>query len=288
MKFSGQVIRGVQVGSKFGIATANLGFETVPELQEGVYIVQVQVPQSPVLIPGLLHFGERKTFGADFSAEVHLLDFDQDIYGATLEVEVITRLRDVITFPNSDALFSQIERDILHARKHFARQNIKAQWKNLNPQERESLSLKALEKVEKLKNFQESLVIYAYAPDDQEIPFVEKLCEKYPTKTWCFPRIEVGKMKFYAAAYHDLKPGYLGLLEPETNQVRTLGSPDLVLVPAVAATLDGHRLGRGGGFYDRFLSQTEAPTLCVLPDFARLEEVPVEPHDQPVDQVIFV
>ncbi len=66
-------------------------------------------------------------------------------------------------------------------------------------------------------------------------------------------------------------------------------SPDcleLIIVPAVA--LDGHRnrLGRGKGFYDRLLSGTTCPTIGVACDFQLVDEVPVEPHDRPLDCIV--
>ena len=61
---------------------------------------------------------------------------------------------------------------------------------------------------------------------------------------------------------------------------------ELIIVPAVA--LDGHRnrLGRGKGFYDRLLSSTDCPTIGVVCDFQLVDEVPVEPHDHPLDCIV--
>ena len=61
---------------------------------------------------------------------------------------------------------------------------------------------------------------------------------------------------------------------------------ELIIVPAVA--LDGHRnrLGRGKGYYDRLLSSTNCPTIGVACDFQLVEEVPVEPHDRPLDCIV--
>ena len=56
----------------------------------------------------------------------------------------------------------------------------------------------------------------------------------------------------------------------------------LVLAPALAVDGAGHRLGQGGGSYDRALTRTNAPVLAVVFDDERIESVPVEPHDRPV------
>ncbi len=61
---------------------------------------------------------------------------------------------------------------------------------------------------------------------------------------------------------------------------------ELIIVPAVALDAKRNRLGRGKGFYDRLLSTTHCPTIGVACDFQLVDEVPVEPHDRPLDCVV--
>jgi 5-formyltetrahydrofolate cyclo-ligase len=61
-----------------------------------------------------------------------------------------------------------------------------------------------------------------------------------------------------------------------------IGEAALVLAPAVAVDASGHRLGQGGGSYDRALRRTGAPVIAVVFDDELVESVPVEPHDRPV------
>jgi 5-formyltetrahydrofolate cyclo-ligase len=61
---------------------------------------------------------------------------------------------------------------------------------------------------------------------------------------------------------------------------------ELIIVPAVALDGKRNRLGRGKGFYDRLLSTTSCPTIGVACDFQLVDEVPVEPHDRPLDCVV--
>jgi 5-formyltetrahydrofolate cyclo-ligase len=64
--------------------------------------------------------------------------------------------------------------------------------------------------------------------------------------------------------------------------------PDLVLVPGLAFTRDGHRLGRGGGFYDRLLAgrAKEAVKIGICFELQLVESLPVEPHDIVLDLVV--
>lgn len=61
---------------------------------------------------------------------------------------------------------------------------------------------------------------------------------------------------------------------------------ELIIVPAVALDSKRNRLGRGKGFYDRLLSTTQCPTIGVACEFQLVDEVPVEPHDHPLDCVV--
>ena len=61
---------------------------------------------------------------------------------------------------------------------------------------------------------------------------------------------------------------------------------ELIIVPAVALDPQRNRLGRGKGFYDRLLSASICPTIGVVCDFQLVDEVPVEPHDRPLDCIV--
>lgn len=61
---------------------------------------------------------------------------------------------------------------------------------------------------------------------------------------------------------------------------------DLIVVPCVAANTKGARLGHGGGYYDRFLSQTNTVKLCLCFDELLCNEIPVYPHDIQMDYLI--
>ena len=118
----GRVRSGDGRGRTIGFPTANLELlgEAVPG--GGVYAAWVRVPpggtSSPK--PAVVNVGYRPTFGGgDLLVEVHLLDFSGDLYGQTLRVEFVDKLRDEQAFPGVEALKAQIALDVAEARRRF-------------------------------------------------------------------------------------------------------------------------------------------------------------------------
>jgi len=295
----GKVISGQKIANKFGVATANLEIFAGNLETEGVYIVECALPDGEE-IKGVMHYGKRKTTDGKFSVEVHLLDFSRDLYGETLQVKVLAKLREIQKFASLELLFAQIKKDIIQTRKFFLRREIKDIWKKLSAKSREILAQKALAKVSQLPDFLSAKNVYIYAPKGDEIDFVERLCEEFPEKNYFFPKIIDGEMKFFRGIFSELKVGKWGILEPtplnllpllSEGKVHTVGvddKPDFIFVPAVGADFAGNRLGNGGGFYDKFLNQNPAKKVCVLPKFAVFREIPVEEWDVKVDEVLIV
>lgn len=112
----GTVVVGDRRGRELGFPTANLRFDYVPAMPSlGVYAGRVTEAGSGVTAghPALISIGTRPTFRDDAAvlAEVHLLDFDGDLYGELLGVELLARLRDEQRFPDADSLIAQMRRD---------------------------------------------------------------------------------------------------------------------------------------------------------------------------------
>ncbi len=86
----------------------------------------------------------------------------------------------------------------------------------------------------------------------------------------------------------DLQPGMLSIPEPaEHCPERSPSEADWALIPGLGFDLQGFRLGRGAGHYDRLLPQLRAdcPRWALALDPQWVEDLPVEPHDQPLDGV---
>jgi riboflavin kinase/FMN adenylyltransferase len=108
----GVVERGSGRGHTLGMPTINLEALDPRKLlpPDGVYAVRVEWRR--VRYGGMMNQGARPTFGiAERALEIHLFDFDEDLYGEAVTVEWVRRLRDVQTFPSRDALVEQLARD---------------------------------------------------------------------------------------------------------------------------------------------------------------------------------
>ena len=115
----GSVRHGEKVGRQLGFATANIRIKHNPLPMSGVFAVEVSGIDGH-LLPGVANLGIRPTVGGIRPIlEVHLFDFDRDIYGAHLSVRFVHKLRNEQRFPNLDALKAQIALDAVAARAFF-------------------------------------------------------------------------------------------------------------------------------------------------------------------------
>ena len=107
----------------------------------------------------------------------------------------------------------------------------------------------------------------------------------------CAPRVDwdAGTMtpaRLTGLSGDDLVEGRHGVLEPRPGEPVELASLSVVLVPGLGFDEQGYRIGRGGGFYDRFLLATDQMTIGVCFQCQMVEAVPSEPHDIPVAAVV--
>lgn len=112
---SGQVISGQRLGRTLGVPTANIALEPTNRLAHGIYAVVARVDGR--VFPAVASFGTRPTVDdGPPLLEVHLLDFDGDLYGCEMEVEFIERIRDELKFDSIPALVDEMARDKERAR----------------------------------------------------------------------------------------------------------------------------------------------------------------------------
>ena len=113
----GTVVAGDGLGKKLGFPTANLAAHNEQFPPDGVYSVLVRL--GPQIVPGVANIGSRPTVKTDGERllEVHLIDFDGDLYGQDIEAEFTRFLRPEKKFPDIDALRGQIARDVQSTRE---------------------------------------------------------------------------------------------------------------------------------------------------------------------------
>lgn len=114
MKISGIVQKHLGRGKKLGFPTANI--KVGKNVKDGIYVGTV----GPMKLPALVFIGVAKTFDEEKRwAEVYILDFDEDIYGKEIEVELKNKIRNNKKFDSQAELVRQMKKDELLAREYF-------------------------------------------------------------------------------------------------------------------------------------------------------------------------
>jgi 5-formyltetrahydrofolate cyclo-ligase len=132
-----------------------------------------------------------------------------------------------------------------------------------------------------------SILFYAPLPDELDVwPLLQKLLAT--RRTCALPAFDQETLSYSARSISNLETdiftGKFGVSEPTvTRQEIPLDQFDLVLVPGMAFDLNGNRLGRGRGFYDRILAKASGIKCGVAYDFQLLERIPIEAHDARVN-----
>ena len=115
---AGCVVHGRGEGHRIGFPTANIAPESVATIlpKSGVYAVEVRsqgvLELRSQVFAGMMNIGMRPTYnGTTLSLEVHLFDFDGDLYGQTLTIDFLRRIRDEQPFESPEALRKQLEKD---------------------------------------------------------------------------------------------------------------------------------------------------------------------------------
>ena len=116
---SGQVAHGDKLGRAMGFPTANIHLHGYMVPWNGVYVVQLLgIKDEP--IKGVANVGVRPTVGGEKATlEVHLFNFDREIYGKHVQVHFLHKLRAERKFSNLTALISQIDEDCRQAKTYF-------------------------------------------------------------------------------------------------------------------------------------------------------------------------
>lgn len=132
--------------------------------------------------------------------------------------------------------------------------------------------------------------IYGYLPYNQEVRTVPMLEQALRDgKKVAVPKCYGDEMRFiYMDDLSKVAPGYADIPEPIADDPVAEDKTALVLMPGMAFTEKGDRMGYGGGFYDKFLAaEPEHPTVALCYAFQMVESLPTEEYDIPVDRVVW-
>lgn len=171
--------------------------------------------------------------------------------------------------------------------KSELRKAIREQKKKLSTLQIEEKSKKIFEKIMELPAFVKAERVYAYVSYNQEVStfaFLEQVLQS--KKVLLVPKVYGDRMKFHVInSLNELSPGAYGIPEP-SNDVLDSVNQGFMLLPGLAFDRQGHRLGYGGGYYDKYLCEhNRFVKVAAAYSFQLVEEVKCESQDIPVDIV---
>lgn len=173
--------------------------------------------------------------------------------------------------------------------KREIRVQVRRRIASLSEEQREQASRHIFEQVASLPDFVGARVVALFSALPDEPRSREFITEWHGRKRIVLPRIEGDIMQFYDYSPEAMQSGAFGIDEPQGIAPCPPEDIDLMIVPGVAFTLDGKRLGRGKGFYDKYLSQKgfRAHTIGVCFRVQLVNTLPTDPHDKCVERVVF-
>lgn len=170
-------------------------------------------------------------------------------------------------------------------KKQEMRATMKQTLRRLGPVERVEKSKAIMERIRNHQAFRDAKVVMFYYPIQNEPDLRPLIDECKHEKTVILPvahRKEI-EMRIYTDKAH-MRVGHFGVPEP-TGEI-FVGNPDLIIVPGIAFDKDLNRLGRGGGYYDRFLKRfAQATKFAVAYDFQIVKRVPSASFDFRMDGI---
>jgi 5-formyltetrahydrofolate cyclo-ligase len=174
------------------------------------------------------------------------------------------------------------------------RADMKAFLKAISSEERHRRSHAACERLVATKEFRNSQMVMIFLSMPSEIETSNLAMRAWQEgKSVAVPRVDWENKRMDPLEVRSLDTGLqttdLGFRQPITGTVVPLDLIDMVVIPGLAFDLKGFRVGRGRGFYDRFLSQQDFQGIrCALCYHEQLltQDIPREPHDIPMDLIV--
>ena len=177
--------------------------------------------------------------------------------------------------------------------KETIRRELRRHLVDMKDSLRRQLSAQACQILLDLPEYRQASTIMAYIPLPDELDISPAINTAFQQgKTVLMPRIIWPRHELRPIVtrnlHDDLKASRHGLQEPAGTEELSLADIDLAIVPALGFDRRGHRMGRGGGFYDRFLArpQLKAHTVGITFHQQLLDKLPVLSHDHAVHMIV--
>ncbi len=173
--------------------------------------------------------------------------------------------------------------------KNELRKMILEQRKALSDEEVYELSIQICNKVREMQEYKDAEDICMYMPANNEVDVTFLIEDAWNSgKTVWLPKTAGRRMDFFKFDRNTpLSEGSYKILEPESDIMLEPDEKTLILMPGVAFSMDGGRIGYGTGYYDIYLEQhSESRKVAVGYDFQIVDELPVEEHDIKPDYII--
>lgn len=172
--------------------------------------------------------------------------------------------------------------------KQSLRNRIKEMKRSMPEKEIDEKSNKILEKLISIPEYEISERIYAYVSYNQEVStagFIKKAISD--GKCVLVPKVYGDIMRYHIIkSFDELKPGAYGILEPDNDMTDDVYE-GFMLLPGLAFDEKKHRMGYGGGFYDKYLSGHKKHFKAALAyDFQVFDSIPAEEYDVPADIIV--
>ncbi len=130
----------------------------------------------------------------------------------------------------------------------------------------------------------QNILMYNSLPD--ELSSKDAIVKWSMTKNIFLPRVNGCELEILPYSKNKITIGAFGIEEPTGEPINDISIIDMIIVPGIAFDRKRNRLGRGKGFYDRLLKNSNAKKIGVAYDIQIVNEIPAETHDCPVDAVI--
>lgn len=176
----------------------------------------------------------------------------------------------------------------INDRKNLIRKEIRSQKATFSLEDKKQKSLKVLDRLEGIEEFKSSNTVMLYWSMDDEVNTHDFILKHAEGKRIILPSVNGDdlELKEYMGNDNLVAGEGFGILEPAGCVFDKPEEIDLIVVPGVAFDKKNNRMGRGRGYYDKFLESSKAYKVGICFDFQLLEEVPTDEHDILMDSVI--